>query len=462
MMNPFMFSRLVALSDGYIFGKREQFVEPTGICIDSREVVARTLFVSLKGERTDGHLHIESALQQGSCAVLVNRDWADCHLESINNWSERYGAVFFPVDDTLKKMQLLAENHRKRFTSMTIIGVTGSNGKTTSKEMIASILGCYKPTYKNPGNLNSEIGLPLTVLRMKNVYDYAVLEMGISHIGEMDVLARIARPEIAIVTNIGRAHIGFMGSQRKIAEEKRKVFSFFDSDSTAFIYENEGFGSILTEHLQGNLKYFGEKSVEGLQEVRDRGLEGQELVFTDYTISLSLPGRHNLQNALAAISVAQYLAVPPEFIQKGLSEMTAVFGRTEILNGKVSVIQDCYNANPDSVLASVKMAVSLPTKGRRILVLGDMLELGEESEAAHAALGSSLVSAKADQIFLFGPEMKAAANTVLEEREDVVHCSDFQELKSRVLSYVKEGDLVLLKGSRGMELERLTQELTRS
>ncbi len=462
MMNPFSLSRMIALSKGYVFGEKERFVEPQTICIDSREAQSRSLFVPLKGERTDGHFHIESAVRQGSCAVLVNLDWAEKHIESMTLWSERYGVLFFPVDDTLKKMQQLAEEHRRRFTALTVVGVTGSNGKTTTKEMIAAILGCYKPTYKNPGNLNSEIGLPLTVLRMRNVYDYAVLEMGINHIGEMDILTRIAKPGLALITNIGRAHIGFMGSQRKIAEEKRKIFSHFGADNAAFIYENEGFDAILTEHLKGAVKYFGERSAIGLKEVVDRGTEGQDLVFTDYTIHLSLPGRHNLQNALAAICLAQHLGVPSSCIQEGLSGMNASFGRTEILKGRVCVVQDCYNANPDSVLASIKMTVSLPTEGRRILVLADMLELGEESRAAHAALGESLSAADVDRIFLFGQEMKAARDVLSGLRDDVVYASDFNDLKERLLGYVTTGDLVLLKGSRGMELERLTKELTGS
>ena len=455
-----MFSRLISLSGGHFFGRKEKFAEPQDICIDSRQAAARTLFLPLKGERTDGHLHIESALKNGSSAVLLNQDWAETHLESIREWAEKYDALFFPVEDTLKNAQQLAEEYRKLFKDLIVIGVTGSNGKTTTKEMIAAILDCHKPTYRNPGNLNSEIGLPLTVLRMKNIYHYAVLEMGINHIGEMDVLARIARPDLAVVTNIGRAHIGFMGSQRKIAEEKRKIFSFFDDESTAFIYENEGFADILSEHLKGTLKYFGENSEEGLVEVRDRGLEGQDLVFTDYTINLPLPGRHNLLNALAAIRVAQHLAVPSSCIQKGLSGMTASFGRTEVLKGRVRVIQDCYNANPDSVLAAVRMAVSLPTEGRRILVLGDMLELGEESAAAHSALGTSLAGAVVDGIYLFGSEMRAAWQSLRDKRNDVFYSSDFQELRRMLLDDVKEGDLVLLKGSRGMALERLTGDLT--
>ena len=460
MMNPFQLSKLLALSGGHVFGDRQQFVEPVDVCIDSRKGTAKSLFVPLEGERTDGHLHIESALENGCSAALVLRSWAEKHLESIADWAQRYGVLFFPVDDTLKQLQKLAEEHRKCYPSLTVIGITGSNGKTTTKEMVSSILNLYKPTYKNPGNLNSEIGLPLTVLRMKGSYDYAVLEMGINHIGEMDVLKTIARPDLAVITNIGRAHIGHLGSQRKIAEEKRKIFSGFGPGNAAFLYENEGFMSVLTEHLQGPLYNFGERSEEGLLDVVDMGLDGYELEYADYTIAVPLPGKHNLQNALAAIGVARYLGVPVSCIQEGLAGMTASFGRSEILKGVVTVVQDCYNANPDSVLASVRMVSSMPTGGRRILVLGDMLELGEESPGAHASLADWLDRVEAERIFLFGPEMKAAFNAMSHRGSAVFHTTDFQELKTAVMDYIAAGDLVLLKGSRGMELERLTDGLT--
>jgi len=462
VISPFSFSRLESLSEGHFFGRKETWVEPDSVCIDSREGAPARLFVPLKGERTDGHSHIEGALERGCSAVLVDRVWAGKHVESLNGWIGRYNVLFFPVDDTLKKMQYLAEKHRKQFSEMTVIGVTGSNGKTTTKEMIHSILSCHKPTYKNQGNLNSEIGLPLTVLRMDRKYDYAVLEMGINHIGEMDVLVQIARPELAVVTNIGQAHIGYLGNQRRIAEEKRKIFSLFGPENTAFIYENEGFADILTEHLRGTVRYYGEKALGGLLEVRDRGMEGQDLVFTDGTVSLALPGRHNLINALAAVSVARHLEIPWECIRQGLSGMAASFGRTEILKGRVDVIQDCYNANPDSVAAAVRMLETMPAEGRRILVLGDMLELGEESSSAHAALGQALADSPVRRIFLFGPEMAAAADALRSRRPDVFHTTDFEQLRFALNDFVREGDLVLLKGSRGMELERLTDGLAGS
>ncbi|QEN07907.1 UDP-N-acetylmuramoyl-tripeptide--D-alanyl-D-alanine ligase [Oceanispirochaeta crateris] len=459
MNSPFSCSRLLKLSGGFFVGDRTRCQEPQTICIDSREAGPRSLFVPLKGERTDGHLHIESAIAAGSSAVLVEQDWAEAHSKTLQNWAAQYPVLFFPVQDTLKQMQELAAAHRARFSKLKVVGVTGSNGKTTTKEMIASVLETMGRTYKNQGNLNSEIGLPLTVLRMNKEYDFAVLEMGINHVGEMDVLVDIARPGTALITNIGSAHIGYLGSKRKIAEEKRKIFSLFKKSNRAFINENEPFGDVLTENLQGILHRYGERSLSELQEVQDLGLEGQRLVFTDCTIRLALPGYHNLNNALAAIAVSRSLGARWDQIREGLESLGAVFGRSQILKGRVDIVQDCYNANPDSVLAAVKMFSAMPARGRRILVLGDMLELGEESEVAHKTIGKALTDSPVDQAFFFGSEMKAAFDEYQLTGKGAFHTDDYRTLEKMLLTASEPGDLVLLKGSRGMELERLAAPL---
>ena len=459
MTTPFAFGRLTALTGGFYLGSRDNWCEPTGICVDSREAGARMLFIPLRGERTDGHLHIESALKAGASAALVERVWAEGHNETLKNWAEAYGALFFPVEDTLKQMQALAMSHRLRFANLHVVGVTGSNGKTTTKEMIASILGTMGRCYKNPGNLNSEIGLPLTVLRMNREYDYAVLEMGVNHVGEMDILVDVARPDTAVVTNVGTAHIGFFGSKRRIAEEKRKIFSRMDETGRAFIYEYESYKDVLSENLKGTLELFGPDSLSWYKEVKDLGLKGQEIVFTDCTVHLPLPGKHNLNNALAAVSVCRALGADWDHIRRGLESLEAGFGRTEVLEGRVTVVQDCYNANPDSVLAAVRMFSDISSKGRRILVLGDMLELGEESAMLHRKLGGTLTDCSADMVFFYGTEMKAAA-AEYECSGLPTFCSEnFDELESALLDAVKAGDTVLLKGSRGMALERLTVSL---
>ena len=460
MNGPFAFNEFTGLSGGFYLGQRNDWQEPTGICVDSREAGPRMLFVPLKGERTDGHLHIESALKAGASAALVDKVWAEGHNETLKSWAECYKVLFFPVDDPLKQMQAMAVKHRQRFPRLKVVGVTGSNGKTTTKEMISSILGTMGRCYKNPGNLNSEIGLPLTVLRMNREYDYAVLEMGINHVGEMDVLVDIARPDTAIVTNIGTAHIAFLGSKRRIAEEKRKIFSLMDEKGKAFINENEAFQDVLKENLKGRLEFFGPRSLKGFEHVSDKGLKGQDIVFTDCTIHLPLPGKHNLSNALGAIALTRALGAGWDHVRKGLESLDAGFGRTEVLEGDVTVIQDCYNANPDSVSAAVGMFSDMPADGRRILVLGDMLELGEESELLHRKLGGMLTDCSADMVFFYGPEMEAAAAEYGKAGQESFFWSEnYADLESAVLDAVQSGDLLLLKGSRGMALERLTAPL---
>ncbi|MDC7242211.1 MAG: UDP-N-acetylmuramoyl-tripeptide--D-alanyl-D-alanine ligase [Spirochaetales bacterium] len=459
MTKPFSIDKLLKLSEGFFMGDRDSWREPAGIFIDSRDVTPGSLFVPLKGERTDGHLHIKSALEAGASAVLVEKLWAEGHTVTLQEWIGQYNVLFFPVHDTLKHLQMLAASYRGLFKDLKVIGITGSNGKTTTKEMVAAILETMGSTYKNPGNLNSEIGLPLTVLRMDKIYEYAVLEMGINHIGEMDILVDIARPDTALITNIGTAHIGYMGSKRRIAEEKRKIFSLMDSTGRAFVYENEAFRDLLVENLKGEVCLFGEKSFPELKEVVDHGLEGQEMVFSDCTVFLSLPGSHNLNNALAAAALCRSLGADWKNIKEGLEGLSAVFGRSEILKGEVSVVQDCYNANPDSVMAAVAMFSDLSAQGRKFLVLGDMLELGEESHGAHSRLGASLAGADVELVFFYGSEMKAAADEYRLSGRNVFYTDDYSVLEAEILRTVQPGDLVLLKGSRGMELERLTAPL---
>ncbi len=459
MIRPFALSEFLNLSDGFFWGDRSLWKEPVSVCIDSRKVTSRSLFVPLEGERTDGHRHIEEAIFRGASVFLVSRSWARGHSRMIKKWAELCNALFFPVDDTLKGLQTLAARYRSRFSSLNVVGVTGSNGKTTTKEMLASVLAQDGRTYKNPGNLNSEIGLPLSILGMSREQDHAVLEMGINHVGEMDVMVHVAKPSMAVITNIGTAHIGFMGSMRRIAEEKRKIFASMDSSGRAFIHEDEPFWEFLAEPVRGRVIPFGLRHLPDFKGVRNRGLAGQDILLADCSIHLPLPGEHNLNNALAAVAVARELGLSLEQIKAGLESIVPVFGRTQIFEGTVKVVQDCYNANPDSVLAALQMFGALPCDKRRFAVLGDMLELGAESENLHKSLGSPLAFLALDKVFFLGHEMEAAAREYETSGRAFQHFLDFEELKNSVLSFSRPGDLVLLKGSRGMALERLTEAL---
>ncbi len=349
-----------------------------------------------------------------------------------------------------------------RLGSVTRVGVTGSNGKTTTKEIIGSILGRAAPTAVNEGNLNSEIGLPVACLSVAATHRYAVLEMGMNHAGEMDVLADIVRPDAALITNIGTAHIGLLGSQDAIAAEKKKIFKHFDGSQTGFVPENEPYRSFLGEGVRGRFITFGTGSTPGYEGSESRGLGGTLIHWEGSPVRFPLFGRHNLANALGAISVARDLGIASQDIRDGLEAVAPLFGRSQVVEGPVTVIVDCYNANPDSMDESVSFFDSLPWQGRRIAVLGSMFELGTESARAHAALGQRLRQTSFDAVFLFGEEMeqawKAVTGTAVENRGRWLTSLD--AMGAALADFVRPGDIVLLKGSRGLEMERFLPRLT--
>ena len=311
----------------------------------------------------------------------------------------------------------------------------------------------------NPGNLNSEIGLPLAVMGIRSEHQIAILEMGMNRPGEMDILADIARPSLAAITNIGMAHVGPLGSQREIANEKARIFKFVDKNGWGFLHEDESYRDVLAEKCRGGIEYFGPGSTEGFQGAQPLGLEGSRLMWCGRTVTFSLIGRYNVLNALCAISVAQKLGVPDEAIAQGLEDVEPLFGRGQVLKGDITLIQDCYNANAESMIKAIEFVGSLSWTGRKILVLGSMKELGAESESEHRRVGGHAADSDADAIFFFGEESAAAYLVAKEKsrtrRDRCWWTSDFEELERAVNSLVRTGDLVLLKGSRGLELERL-------
>jgi UDP-N-acetylmuramoyl-tripeptide--D-alanyl-D-alanine ligase len=376
---------------------------------------------------------------------------------------ERFGTAAIAVPDTLASLQTLARFHMRWLASAqdskvpTRIGVTGSNGKTTTKEIIGKILSSAAPTVVNEGNLNSEIGLPIACFAVRPTHRYAVFEMGMNRRGEMDILADIVRPDLALITNIGSAHIGLLGSRAEIAKEKRKVFAHFDGRQTAFLPESEEFFPLLSEGLRGKIVRFGPSSTLGFTGSESKGLDGTIIHWEGSRIRFPLFGPYNLANALGAISVARELGVPNAEIRDGLEAVAPLFGRSQIITGRVTVAVDCYNANPDSMDRAVSFIGALPWEGRKIVVLGAMRELGEQTAEAHRALGESLRTAPFHAVFLFGPEMesawKALAGAPAADR--VRWLTDMESLGEQLGALLSDGDLVLLKGSRGLELEKV-------
>ena len=433
--------------------------EISAVAVDSRAVTAGVLFVALPGERTDGHRFVADALAAGAAAVLVSNQGAGGLMPPIETLAADYPrAAILTVSDTLTALQMLAGEHRSRMAELSVIGITGSNGKTTTKELVGAVVSRHAPTFVSRGNLNSDIGLPLSVFDITPQHRYAVLEMGMNRVGEMRQLAAIARPDIALITNIGTAHIGNIGSISKIINEKRSICAEFNGSQRLLIREDESHFAELAEGVDGEVLPYGPRSTDGWQGHRSCGLEGSTLLWRGHSIRLALPGEHSVRNALAAIHVGVILEVEEHAIVDAIESVRPLFGRGQIVNGAVTAIVDCYNANPESVRQALDFAVSLKTHGKRIAVLGAMKELGEHAPDAHRFILESALQSDFDAVLLLGQEFAPAALASDDER--LTYCSSFEELVQALCAVTTSGDLVLIKGSRSFELERLVPYIT--
>jgi len=427
--------------------------------IDSRTAGPDSLFVALRGERTDGHNFIADAASRGCRAFLVSSEGARSRAEEYARIAAESGSLFIEVESPLAGLQALAARHLDGFPRLLRIGITGSSGKTTTKEMVAAILSRSMSVVMNEGNLNSETGLPLSVFSVRAEHRAGVFEMGMNRVGEIDELAGVLRPSLALVTNVGTAHIGILGSKDAIAEEKKKVFSRFSGPETGFIDEDEPYLGFLAEGMRGELVTYGPRTTPGFRGSASLGLDGTAVDWEGSRFALPLPGSHNLRNALGAVSLALRAGCAAADVAEGLSSLKPLFGRGEVVRGRATVVRDCYNANPESARAAIDFCDSVDWKGRRIYVIGSMLELGASSEAEHAELGGALARSRADAVILYGAETEAALDAMREAgyRGTLAMCREPAEVLKQLGFLVAEGDLVLLKGSRGMRMEEFAE-----
>ncbi len=422
------------------------------VAIDSREVRPGALFVALRGEHADGHQFLREAAAAGATALLVAEGEAPRRAAAL----EGIGAAVITVPGTLAALQALAAFHLARLPLAARIGITGSSGKTTTKEILGAILSRSAPTAISEGNLNSETGLPLACFAVTTGHRWSVLEMAMNHPGEMAPLAAIVRPDLAVVTNIGTAHVGLLGSREAIAREKKMIFSRFTGTQVALLPEDDEFLGLLSEGVRGKVVTFGPRTTAGFRGSESLGLDGTLIHWEGFQARFPLFGAHNLANALAAVSAARALGVAPAAIRDGLEAVRPLFGRSQILRGEHTVIFDGYNANPDSMEQALAFAASVNWEGRRVAVLGGMRELGPESREAHRALAARLAGAGFDLVFLLGEELREAGEELAGRLGGrVAWDEDMDSLGRRVAAAVKPGDLVLVKGSRGLALERL-------
>jgi UDP-N-acetylmuramoyl-tripeptide--D-alanyl-D-alanine ligase len=445
------------------------------VTIDSRTCEQGSLFVALPGEHTDGHRFVADVLRSGAAGALVSHQYVARAAEKVQRLVSETGGAVCAVADPLWGLQELARQRLARFPHLTRVGITGSNGKTTTKELVASVLSRKASTFKTKGNFNSEIGVPLSVFEVEEDHIYGVFELAMNHVGEMEVLADIVRPDVALITNIGTAHIGLVGSRDGIAREKRQVFSRFDGSQTAVMYESEAYRGMLEDGLSGNVLLFGEETTPGYEGYEPLGVEGSLVRWNGREIRLPLAGEHNVRNALAAITIGLHFGCTDEEIHRGLEAMQPEFGRGEVIRGPVTVIQDSYNANADSMREAIRLLEQTPSLGgRKVLVLGAMYELGDYAAEHHREVLSAALHSDAELVFLFGEEFAAAAQQarapdadrardgqgVRGANERLWWTDDIDELGRLLSQTVRAGDLVLLKGSRGTRLERLLPVLT--
>lgn len=451
---------LSATGGVHVLGDGEFFFD--SVQTDSRLVTKNSLFVPLIGENQDGHKFIPQAVAAGVSVVFIAFDNFEKDSDYfVDIHSKNPAVIFIAVQNTLTALQKTAAAYVDKFPSLIKIGVTGSSGKTTTKEIAAAILSQKYSVVTNRGNFNSETGLPLSVFAIRKEHQIGIFEMGMNRVNEIGEIASVLKPRFAVITNIGTAHIGILGSRENIAAEKSKIFDYFQGIGTAFIPAGDDFASFLKERVDGNVVLYGEGVDADVQLVKDKGLEGTEISVCGKKALIPLPGKYNFLDALAAVELAKFMGLSAEEICSGLNNLKPMFGRSQVLHGRYTVVQDCYNANPDSMERAIEFISSVPCPQGKCLVLGDMLELGEASASEHRKTGLLAAGAGCSLVVFTGDEMQNAYNAALES-----HCkcelayfagksdSVMEQAAEKVCSSMGEGAVVLVKGSRGMGLER--------
>ncbi|MDR0497073.1 MAG: UDP-N-acetylmuramoyl-tripeptide--D-alanyl-D-alanine ligase [Treponema sp.] len=450
-----------ALGASLFTGEGKQETEGfSSVSIDSRTVIPGGLFVALGGSVQDGHRFVDAAFKAGAAGAMVALSALKDPDFQLSALARKWNRALVAVEDTLRGLQDAARVYLKQFTNLVRVGITGSSGKTTTKEIAAAIVAQEKSVVMNKGNLNSETGLPLSVFDVRFHHEVCIFEAGMNRQGEIAELASVLNPDIALITNIGSAHIGILGSREAIAEEKKKIFSAFTGSNTALIPASGDFRDFLAKDVRGRTVFYEASSLSHLGGISDQGLMGTEIIWDGVKVRFSLPGKFNLNNAVAAMALATELHIKSSSIRRGLESVKPLFGRGEILYGRTTVIRDCYNSNPESAMEALDFCDNLEWQDRRIYVIGAMMELGDISREAHVSLGKRLACSRAGMIFLFGEEILPAADVLKKEKRQVLHTTDMGELSAALDNCVKTGDLVLLKGSRSCALEALTEILT--
>ncbi|GGM20578.1 UDP-N-acetylmuramoyl-tripeptide--D-alanyl-D-alanine ligase [Paraliobacillus quinghaiensis] len=435
-------------------GAAEDQFKINQVSTDSRGKMDHALFVPLKGENFNGHSFIDKAIEQGAIATIWQKD------EPLPEFLPTDFPVFF-ASDTLSALQQLAHAYRKS-VDPTVIGVTGSNGKTTTKDIISKVLSESFQTHQTKGNLNNHIGVPLTILSMKPDTEMLVLEMGMNHFHEMERLSQIAEPNIAVITNIGESHIENLGSRAGIAKAKAEILVGLQDEGILLIDGDEP----LLHPYKTVAKTLG----IGFDQTNDTVIKhfvmhAEHSLFTinsDEEYNIPLLGKHHAKNATFAIEIAKQIGMRISQIKQALIQLDMTGMRFEVLKGKegVTIINDAYNASPTSMKAAVNVVKEMVGFQRKIVVLGDMLELGELSKEYHRSV-ADVMSTEIDYVCTIGIDANEISERVKQEYPSIItnHFLDKKEIESFLANYLDTTTLILVKASRGMKLETIIEPL---
>jgi UDP-N-acetylmuramoyl-tripeptide--D-alanyl-D-alanine ligase len=427
-----------------------------GISTDSRKIQADEIYFALRGEHHNGHDFVRECLDHGALAAAVEKSWLKKHDADFKD------RPLLPVENTLIALQELAHYYRQKF-GLPLLGLTGTNGKTTTKEMIAAVLAEMGSVCKTEGNLNNHIGVPLTLLTLRPQHKSAVIEMGTNHFGEISRLCEIAEPQLGVITNIGRGHLEFFGDLEGVARAKMELFHALPSDGKTFVNLDDPLIVKHTPKRKTNITFGFNKAARIKGKLLEPDKQGFPKMQVDGQIfRLNLMGRHNLSNALAAVAVGLEFGIGLKTMSTALENITLPSKRLEVSRrNHILILNDSYNANPDSTLAALAILRDAPITGKRIFVFGDMLELGEAGPAEHAHIGESLTHFRVDVFFAFGPLAAAAVTAAQKSGAKLIarHFSDKHELVAELKKILTDGDGLLVKGSRGMKMEEVLEGL---
>lgn len=425
--------------------------EISSVEFDSRKIEKDGLFVPLPGTR-DGHDFVHAAKENGAIATLWQKDRVEVPSD----------LVVLPVADVTKAFQTLAQYYKQKIGPKTV-AITGSNGKTTTKDMTASVLAQKYRTYKTQGNYNNDLGVPYTMLHMPDDTEVLILEMGMDHAGEIHFLSQLGQPDVAAITLIGEAHLENLGSRKNIAKAKMEIVDGLAQDGALFVPADEPLLTDLIAPISQEVQTFGLGQGDLQAEIVNETSESTEFEINDASFIIPVLGGYNVKNALIAYGIGCYFGLSMEQIKNGLAQVELTKNRTQWLQAKngAKLLSDVYNANPTAMRLVLESFGRLTLPGRRIAVLADMLELGPDSSAMHASMAEAIVGFY-DFVYLYGEQMQALANRLTEL--NVPHAyfipAQRQAFLEQVQKEIQPTDSVILKGSNGMQLSELVALLT--